>query len=104
MSLSSELSEEQLFDQLISTLVHSAWVALGYTKDPVSNEVQKNLKQAAVQIDMLDMLFKRMDGNLSPKEEEYVSQLLHELKHRFAHLTDQNQHTGTASSSPNGTA
>ena len=35
MALENKLTEEQLFDQLISSLVHSAWVSLGKIKNPV---------------------------------------------------------------------
>jgi hypothetical protein len=80
MALESQFTEEQLFDQLISSIVHSAWVALGKIKNPISDKIERDLKQASVSIDMLDMLFKRMDGNLSDREDQYLGHLLSELK------------------------
>ena len=80
MSLESKLTEQQLFDQLISSLVHSAWVYLGKVKNPMNDKLEKNIDQASVQIDMLDMLFKRMTGNLSEEEEQYLSHIIRELK------------------------
>jgi hypothetical protein len=83
MALESQFTEEQLFDQLISSIVHSAWVALGKIKNPLSDKVDRDLRQASVSIDMLDMLFKRMDGNLSEQEDQYLGHLLSELKMNY---------------------
>ena len=83
MSLESKLTEQQLFDQLISSLVHSAWVYLGKVKNPMNDKLEKNIDQASIQIDMLDMLFKRMTGNLSEEEDQYLSHIIRELKMNF---------------------
>ena len=83
MTLESKLTEQQLFDQLISSLVHSAWVYLGKIKNPMNDKLEKNVDQASVQIDMLDMLFKRMTGNLSEEEDKYLGQVIGELKMNF---------------------
>ena len=83
MTKENKLTEEQLFDQLISSLVHSAWVSLGKVKNPMNDALERNLDQASVQIDMLDMLHKRMSGNLSENEEEYLGHLIRELKMNF---------------------
>ncbi|HIB72746.1 MAG TPA: DUF1844 domain-containing protein [Candidatus Marinimicrobia bacterium] len=83
MALESKLTEQQLFDQLISSLVHSAWVYLGKIKNPMNDKLEKNMDQASVQIDMLDMLFKRMTGNLSEEEDKYLGHIIRELKMNF---------------------
>ena len=83
MTLESKLTEQQLFDQLISSLVHSAWVYLGKIKNPMNDKLEKNVEQASVQIDMLDMLFKRMTGNMSEEEDEYLGHVIRELKMNF---------------------
>ena len=83
MTLESKLTEQQLFDQLISSLVHSAWVYLGKIKTPMNDKLERNVDQASVQIDMLDMLFKRMTGNLSEEEDKYLGNVIRELKMNF---------------------
>ena len=83
MTLESKLTEQQLFDQLISSLVHSAWVYLGKIKNPMNDKLEKNVEQASVQIDMLDMLFKRMTGNMSEEEDESLGHVIRELKMNF---------------------
>ncbi len=83
MPLESQLTEEQLFDNLISSLVHSVWIALGKIKNPMSDKIERNLFAASMNIDMLDMLYKRMDNNLSEKEDSYLSHILSELKMNY---------------------
>lgn len=83
MPLESQFTEEQLFDNLISSLVHSVWVSLGKIKNPMSDKIERNLFAASMNIDMIDMLYKRMDGNLSEKEEAYLSHILSELKMNY---------------------
>ncbi|MFC1566107.1 DUF1844 domain-containing protein [Candidatus Neomarinimicrobiota bacterium] len=75
MPLESKFTEEQLFDNLISSLIHSVWISLG--------KIERNLFAASMNIDMLDMLYKRMDGNLSEKEESYLSHILSEIKMNY---------------------
>lgn len=83
MPLESQFTEEQLFDNLISSLVHSVWIALGKIKNPMSDKIERNLFAASMNIDMLDMLYKRMDSNLSDKEDLYLSHILSELKMNY---------------------
>jgi hypothetical protein len=83
MPLESKFTEEQLFDNLVSSLVHSVWISLGKIKNPMTDKVERNLFAASMNIDMLDMLFKRMDGNLNEQEETYISHVLSELKMNY---------------------
>lgn len=83
MPLESQFTEEQLFDSLVSSLVHSVWVALGKIKNPMTDKVERSLPGASMNIDMLDMLYKRMDGNLNEQEETYLSRILSELKMNY---------------------
>ena len=55
MPLESNFTEQQLFDQLISSLVHTTWVSLGKIKNPITDKIEKDLHVASVNIDMIDM-------------------------------------------------
>ena len=72
--------EDQLFIHLVNTFVQSAWISLGKVKNPVSDELERNLEQASYYIDLLDMLQTKMKGNLSEWEEQYILHSLSELK------------------------
>jgi len=98
MTLESKLTEQQLFDQLISSLVHSAWVYLGKIKNPMNDKLEKNVDQASVQIDMLDMLFKRMTGNLSEEEDKYLGHVIGELKMNFVEEKDKPEESDSSGS------
>ena len=72
--------EDQLFIHLVNTFVQSAWISLGKVKNPVSDELERNVEQASYYIDLLDMLQTKMKGNLSEWEEQYIVHSLSELK------------------------
>lgn len=91
MPLESKLTEQQLFDQLISSLVHSTWISLGKIKNPMTDKIERDMQGASMNIDMIDMLYKRMDGNLSNNEDIYLSQVLSELKTNYIHKKSQTE-------------
>ena len=72
--------EDQLFIHLVNTFVQSAWISLGKVKNPVSDELERNIDQASYYIDLLDMLQTKMKGNLTEWEEQYILHSLSELK------------------------
>ena len=83
MSVNQLKKEDQLFIHLVNTFVQSAWISLGKVKNPVSDELERNLDQASYYIDLLDMLQTKMKGNLSEWEEQYILHSLSELKLNF---------------------
>jgi len=83
MSENQLKKEDQLFIHLVNTFVQSAWISLGKVKNPVSDELERNLDQASYYIDLLDMLQTKMKGNLSEWEEQYILHSLSELKLNF---------------------
>ncbi len=83
MPLDSQLTEEQLFYSLIASLEHSVWMSLGKVKNPATDKIERNLYAAAMNIDMIDMLYKKMQGNLSEQEEGYIGRILSELKMNY---------------------
>jgi hypothetical protein len=55
----------------------------------MTDKIEKDIVSASINIDMIDMLYKRMDGNLSDAEDEYLSQVLSELKMNYIHEKSQ---------------
>lgn len=93
--------EDQLFIHLVNTFVQSAWISLGKVKNPVSDELERNLDQASYYIDLLDMLQTKMKGNLSEWEEQYILHSLSELKLNFI---DEKKKSGSEKDSENKSA
>ncbi|MCU7493935.1 MAG: DUF1844 domain-containing protein [Ignavibacteria bacterium] len=71
---------EILFMQLVYQNQQLAMMGLGKLNNPVSGKMEKNLEQAKIAIDMLDMLIAKTKGNLGPNEEKFIHDVVRELK------------------------
>lgn len=69
-----------LFGQLVAMLHFAAMQQMGKIKNPMTDTVERNLEGARHTIDTLDMLQARTRGNLTPEEEQFLTQMLKELK------------------------
>ena len=72
-------SGQLLFLQLISMFQAAAMQQLGKIVDPATGEVDKDLSQAKVSIDILDVLKEKTKGNLTDVEGEFLDKVLFEL-------------------------
>lgn len=73
------LPKEILFLQVVSMFQVAAMQQLGKLVDPVSGEISRDLEQAKISIDILDVLKEKTHGNLSKDEEEFLGKVLFEL-------------------------
>ncbi len=69
-----------LFGSLVLMFHTAAMQQMGKMKNQVTDKVERNMEQAQLSIDMLDMLAAKMKGNLSSEENGYLSNALRELK------------------------
>lgn len=76
-------TQDPLFVHLVSTFTQSAWISMGKIKNPVSEELERNLEQASFYIDLLDMMQTKMEGNLSEWETQFLAHSVSELKLNF---------------------
>ena len=74
---------DQLFMNLVLSLHSAAMQQMGKLKNPITDKVERNLGQAELSIDMLDMIKKKTEGNLSEEENKFLKQMLNELKMNF---------------------
>ena len=82
MSENSDKSD-LLFVNLVLTLHNAAMLQMGKLKNPVSDKIERDMSQAEMSIDMLDMLKKKSEGNLTDEENSILSRTLNELKMNF---------------------
>jgi len=75
--------EDELFIHLVNTFAQSAWISMGKIKNPMTDALERNISQASYYIDLLDMLQKKMKGNLSDWEEQFIIHNVSELKLNF---------------------
>ncbi len=83
MSKDQPTPEEQLFLQLVSSLATGTWIAMGKLANPATGKIERNLQQAVYSLDTLDMLAKRMTGNLADWEDSYLAKVLVDLKMNY---------------------
>lgn len=80
--------DDQLFLTLVSDLTTQAWIALGKWKNPITDELERNIPVAGVLIDMLDMLNRKTAGNRSEVEDRYLLDSLQQLKLNYVSERD----------------
>jgi hypothetical protein len=81
-------SDDQLFLTLVSDLTTQAWIALGKWKNPITDELERNVPVAGILIDMLDMLNRKTAGNRSEVEDRYLLDSLQQLKLNYVSERD----------------
>ena len=69
-----------LFMNLILTFQMAAWQQLGKVQNPISEKIEKNLEQAQFSIDMLEMIRKKTEGNLTDPEKQMLNKVISELE------------------------
>lgn len=68
------------FESLVMSLSTSAMYQLGLVEDPGRGPYPADLEAARHTIDMLAVIQEKTRGNLTPKEEQLLEQLLYELR------------------------
>jgi hypothetical protein len=68
---------------LVTMLATEAMVALGQIPHPATGQAQADRGQAQYLIDLIGVLREKTKGNLTPREEQVVEALLHELRMAF---------------------
>ena len=72
------------FTAFVLSLAHTAAVHFGDVPDPATGEGgQANLPAAQQMIDILTLLDEKTRGNLSPEEQQFLEQVLYELRLRW---------------------
>lgn len=71
---------EILLTQVVFMFQTAAMQQMGKLKNPVSDKIERNIEQAQMSIDIIDMLFQKMKGNLSEAENRMFNDVLRELK------------------------
>ena len=75
--------DEILLTQIALMFQTAALQQMGKLKNPMTDSVQRDLGQARISIDILDVLHRRMKGNLTDSEERMYANVLRELRLNF---------------------
>lgn len=87
-----------LFMTLVSNFQMSAMQSLGKMKNPMTDKIERDLKQAKMSIDMLEMLKSRTSGNLDDDENKLITQALSILQLNY--VDELKKETTTQSETP----
>ncbi len=90
--------DEILLTQLILMFQTAALQQMGKLKNPMTDQIERDLSQSRISIDILEMLHKKMKGNLSPTEERMLSGVLQELKLNYVDEVSKSQSSKPESS------
>jgi hypothetical protein len=71
------------FVAFVMSLATTAAVHFGDIEDPTSGTAHRHLPAAAQMIDILAMLQQKTKGNLDPEEQQFLDQVLYELRLRY---------------------
>ena len=83
------------FINYISSLAFQAMIFLGDIPNPMNdNKTEKNMPQAKFLIDTLLMMREKTKGNLSPQEEELLTNSIYELQLRYVEQLKAGEKTG----------
>lgn len=80
-------AEPQLdFFNYVASLGFQAMIFLGEVPNPITNQQEKNLKQAKFLIDTLVLIREKTVGNLTKDENELINGSVYELQRRFVEI------------------
>lgn len=72
-----------LFGLLVLSLGNATLIGLGVVEDPDSGVISKNLPAAKYNIELLETLQTKTQGNLTKTEEEMLDGLLYDLRLKY---------------------
>ena len=94
------LSRRDLFLGLIHSFQGAAMQQMGKVPNPFTNEIERDLAQARLSIDMLEMLEERTAGNLTGEETRFLKHVLTELRLNYVAEVEEDAKAGKASGAP----
>jgi hypothetical protein len=74
---------EASFVTLAMSVASSALMSMGLVPDPQKSKSAVNLDMARFNIDLLEMLQDKTKGNLAHEEQDFMTQVLADLKMKF---------------------
>ncbi len=74
------MSKRDLFLALVQSFQSAAMQQMGKIKNPFTDKIERDLPQAMLSIEMLEMLKERTSGNLTKEEARLLDHVLTEIR------------------------
>jgi hypothetical protein len=87
----SEQEPQLDFFNYIASLGFQAMIFMGEIPNPMTNQIDKNLKQAKFLIDTMTIIREKTTGNLSKEEAELLNGSIYELQLRYVEAVKKEQ-------------
>jgi hypothetical protein len=97
-------SRKDLFLGLVHSFQAAAMQQMGKIMNPFTNQVERDLMQARLSIDMLEMLQERTSGNLTGEESRFLTHVLTELRLNYVAEVDEDKKAAVAQGPQGSTA
>ena len=94
------LSRKEMFLGLIHSFQAAAMQQMGKMPSPFSKEIERDLPQARLSIDMLEMLEERTSGNLTGEEARFLKHVLTELRLNYVAEVEEDKKTAAKAAEP----
>ena len=95
-----ELTRKDMFLGLIHSFQAAAMQQMGKMPSPFTNQVERDLPQARLSIDMLEMLEERTSGNLTGEEARFLKHVLTELRLNYVAEIEEDRKTAASPGAP----
>jgi hypothetical protein len=93
----TDQKNKALFFNLVITFQQAAFQHMGKIQSPITGSIERDLGQARMAIDMLEMLKLRTKGNLADEETRMLDHVLRELRLNFVDELDKDKKAAQAS-------
>ena len=81
--MSNPSRDEMLLLQLVAMFQYAAMQQMGKVPNPVTGQIERDLAQARMSIDMIEMLQTRTQTGRSARESEFLDKVLFELRMNY---------------------
>ena len=95
-----ELTRKDMFLGLIHSFQAAAMQQMGKMPSPFTSEIERDLPQARLSIDMLEMLEERTAGNLTGEEARFLKHVLTELRLNYVAEIEEDRKAAASPGAP----
>ncbi|MDZ7374433.1 MAG: DUF1844 domain-containing protein [candidate division KSB1 bacterium] len=95
--LQTEEKNKVLFLYLVTMFQTAAYQQMGKLKNPLTDKIERDLDQARLSIDILDMLLVKTRGNLDDEEQRHLERVIRELKLNYVDEVEKDRKAREAS-------
>ena len=91
---------EPNFIHIVESIAVAALIWTGHLRNPMDENVEPDLEKAKFQISLLEILETKTKGNLDKDEEEFLANMLHNVRLAYVRASEQKAAAHAAGAAP----